>query len=210
MLGYSHDELLGRKLWEIGPFKDIAASQNPFDTAEQGVHPLRGSSAGPRGGLHDRSSSSATSTWSMHEGDPVQHSRHHRPQRRKRASEGERRALVLVAALQRRDSEMTLLNRMNDLLQTCETTGGGLSGHRLDRRRTYSSGSAAVSRCSTRGPVLETVARWGDGTLVEDGFPMEDCWALRTGPASRRHRSARRTFFAATSFAAGHGYRACR
>jgi len=30
LLGYSHGELLGRKLWEIGPFKDIAASRAAF------------------------------------------------------------------------------------------------------------------------------------------------------------------------------------
>ena len=30
LLGYSHDELLGKKLWEIGPFKDIAASRVAF------------------------------------------------------------------------------------------------------------------------------------------------------------------------------------
>jgi len=28
MLGYSHTELIGKALWEIGPVKDIAASQN--------------------------------------------------------------------------------------------------------------------------------------------------------------------------------------
>jgi PAS domain S-box-containing protein len=30
MLGYSHAELLGKTLWEIGPFRDIAASQSAF------------------------------------------------------------------------------------------------------------------------------------------------------------------------------------
>jgi len=30
MLGYSHDELLGKMLWEIGPFRDIAASRGAF------------------------------------------------------------------------------------------------------------------------------------------------------------------------------------
>src|SRR3989304_1856788 len=30
LLGYSHTELLGKKLWEIGPFRDIAASQAAF------------------------------------------------------------------------------------------------------------------------------------------------------------------------------------
>ena len=30
LLGYSHDELLGKRLWEIGPFRDVAASQAAF------------------------------------------------------------------------------------------------------------------------------------------------------------------------------------
>ncbi len=30
LLGYSEDELLGKKLWEIGPFRDIAASRDAF------------------------------------------------------------------------------------------------------------------------------------------------------------------------------------
>jgi formate hydrogenlyase transcriptional activator len=31
MLGYSHEDILGKKLWEIGPFKDIGASKAAFD-----------------------------------------------------------------------------------------------------------------------------------------------------------------------------------
>jgi PAS domain S-box-containing protein len=30
LLGYSHGELLGKRLWEIGPFRDIAASRDAF------------------------------------------------------------------------------------------------------------------------------------------------------------------------------------
>ena len=30
LLGYSHAELLGKMLWEIGPFRDIAASRGAF------------------------------------------------------------------------------------------------------------------------------------------------------------------------------------
>ncbi len=30
LLGYSHTEIIGKKLWEIGPMKDIAASQDAF------------------------------------------------------------------------------------------------------------------------------------------------------------------------------------
>ena len=35
MLGYSHDEFLGKKLWEIGPFKDIKESRRIFGQLQE-------------------------------------------------------------------------------------------------------------------------------------------------------------------------------
>jgi two-component system cell cycle sensor histidine kinase/response regulator CckA len=35
MLGYSHEEFLGKKLWEIGPFKDLEASRTAFEELQQ-------------------------------------------------------------------------------------------------------------------------------------------------------------------------------
>jgi two-component system cell cycle sensor histidine kinase/response regulator CckA len=35
MLGYSHEEFLGKKLWEIGPFKDFEASRTAFDELQK-------------------------------------------------------------------------------------------------------------------------------------------------------------------------------
>jgi PAS domain S-box-containing protein len=35
MLGYTHAELLGKRLWEIGPFRDIAASRDAFSKLRQ-------------------------------------------------------------------------------------------------------------------------------------------------------------------------------
>ncbi|NLO04750.1 MAG: PAS domain S-box protein [candidate division WS1 bacterium] len=35
LLAYSHDELIGRKLWEIGPFKDVAAAQAAFEKLQE-------------------------------------------------------------------------------------------------------------------------------------------------------------------------------
>jgi PAS domain-containing protein len=39
--GYTREELLGEKLWEIGPFKDVVASQAAFRELQQKMHPLR-------------------------------------------------------------------------------------------------------------------------------------------------------------------------
>jgi diguanylate cyclase (GGDEF)-like protein/PAS domain S-box-containing protein len=35
MLGYSHEEFLGKKLWEIGPFKDIEASRTAYQELQK-------------------------------------------------------------------------------------------------------------------------------------------------------------------------------
>ncbi len=35
MLGYSHDEFLGKKLWEVGPFSDKTESKEMFATLQE-------------------------------------------------------------------------------------------------------------------------------------------------------------------------------
>ena len=35
MLGYSHEEFIKKKLWEVGAFKDIEASQNAFEVLQE-------------------------------------------------------------------------------------------------------------------------------------------------------------------------------
>ncbi len=46
LLGYSHEELLGKELWQIGLLQDKAASQEAFECLKRGgLHPLRGPAA---------------------------------------------------------------------------------------------------------------------------------------------------------------------
>ena len=66
MLGYSHTELIGKALWEIGPIKDIAASRDAMNQLQKKEYvryenlPLE-----TKAGNTSRWSSSAMSTWSM-------------------------------------------------------------------------------------------------------------------------------------------------
>ena len=66
LLGYTHDELVGKELWEIGLFRDIESNKAAFRTLqEKGLHPVRGSAAADQGRpAASRWSSSATSTTS--------------------------------------------------------------------------------------------------------------------------------------------------
>jgi PAS domain S-box-containing protein len=51
MLGYPHNELIGKSLWEIGAVKDIAASQDAMrQLQKKGIRPLRESAAGNQSG----------------------------------------------------------------------------------------------------------------------------------------------------------------
>ena len=82
MLGYSHAELIGKALWEIGPIKDIAASRDamnqlqkkeyvryenlPLETKAGTTHP---------GGVRQQR---LPGRWLAR--DPMQRPRYHRPQ----------------------------------------------------------------------------------------------------------------------------------
>jgi diguanylate cyclase (GGDEF)-like protein len=70
---------------------------------------------------------------------------------------------------------------MNDLLQSCETQEEAYRIIALTAGELFTGRSGCLSVLHSSGQYLETFARWGDDTLVEDVFPMEDCWALRRG-----------------------------
>ena len=53
MLGYSHEEFVGKKLWEIGPFKDVKASKFVFAELQEGVCTIRAFTAPSQGWTRD-------------------------------------------------------------------------------------------------------------------------------------------------------------
>ena len=87
----------------------------------------------------------------------------------------------VVATLRHRDGEMTLLNHMNELLQTCETQEEAYRVIPMIAAELFAGQSGCLAVFHGSGQYLETMARWGDGTPVENVFPMKDCWAIRRG-----------------------------
>ena len=54
LLGFSHDELVGQTIWELGPFKDIESNKIKFDQLQRkGIRPLRKPAAGNQRRPHD-------------------------------------------------------------------------------------------------------------------------------------------------------------
>jgi diguanylate cyclase (GGDEF)-like protein/PAS domain S-box-containing protein len=184
MLGYSHGELLGKKLWEIGSFKDIAANQAAFQELQHKKYiryedlPLES-----KGGEH-RQVEFVSNVYLVDHTKVIQCNVRDITSRKlaeaslQRANE---KLSSLVTALRRRDGEMTLLNRMNELLQTCETQEEAYRVIPMMAAEMFPGQSGCLAVFHGSDQYLETVARWGDETLVENVFPMKDCWAIRRG-----------------------------
>ena len=184
LLGFSPAELLGKELWEIGLLKDVQASQDAFRELEQKGY-IRYEDLPLQTKEGRRREVEFVSNVYAEDGHQVIQCNIRDITERKRAEESARKAhdelTAVVTELQRRDGEMRLLNRMNDLLQICNTQEEAykviapLGGELFPGQR----GCIAVVRAS--GQHLETVAHWGDEAPVEPIFSLGDCWALRRG-----------------------------
>ncbi len=184
LLGFSHAELLGKELWQIGLLKDAQASRDAFRELEQ-----TGYIRYDHLPLHTKEGKSRevefVSNVYEEDGHQVIQCNIRDISERRHAEELVRKAndelMVFVAELQRRESEMQLLNRMTDLLQTCNTQEEAYKVIALQAGELFAAHNGCVAILHPSGQHLETVARWGDQAPVGPSFPLEDCWALRRG-----------------------------
>ncbi len=184
MLGYSHTELIGKALWEIGPVKDIAASQDALRRLQNKEYiryenlPLE-TKAGQHIQVEFVSNVYLVDGWRVIQCNVRDITA------RKTAEEGMRTAndelLASVAELQRRDEEMKSLIRLNDLLQSCTTQVEAYKVVGHVAIELFAGQSGCLAFWSGSDQHLETVASWGDETILKSSFSLEDCWALRRG-----------------------------
>ena len=184
LLGYSHTELLGKKLWEIGSFRDITASQDAFRELQTREYirydnlPLETKSQ-KRIQVEFVSNVYLVNSTRVIQCNIRDITDRQEAENAFRKTHGE--LLALVSELKKVEGEMQLLNRMNGLLQTCTTQDeayrvvGMLMGELFAGRN----GFLAIFHASDQN--LQRVACWGDEALAEPTFSTEDCWALRRG-----------------------------
>ncbi|MHB8079258.1 MAG: sensor domain-containing diguanylate cyclase [Candidatus Krumholzibacteriia bacterium] len=184
LLGFAHDELIGKTLWELGPFHDVAANREAFQQLQATEYaryenlPLESKGKEPR-------QVEFISNVYLVDGARVIQCNIRDITARRRAESDVRAAneelAALVTELRKRDAEMQLLNRMNDLLQTCSAQDEAYRVIALMAGELFAGQDGCLAVLRPGNPDLEVVARWGAASPVEASFPMDDCWAMRRG-----------------------------
>jgi diguanylate cyclase (GGDEF)-like protein/PAS domain S-box-containing protein len=184
LLGYTHEELIGKKLWEIGPFKDIVASQAAFRELQQKQYiryeelPLE-TITGKRVEVEF-----VSNLYEVNGKKVIQcniRDISERMQTKDKLRKANDELSALVAELQKHEYEMRLINRMNDLLQACKTQEEAYQVIALAASELFTDQSGGLAILHASGQYLETVAGWGKEALLEPIFSLEECWAMRRG-----------------------------
>ena len=184
MLGYSHTELIGKALWEIGPVKDIAASSGAMRHLQKEEYiryenlPLE-----TKAGQHLQVE--FISNVYLVDGERVIQCNIRDITARKRSEDALRKVndelLASVAELKRRDEEMKSLIRLNDLLQSCTIQAEAYQVVGLMANELFAGQSGGLAISGSPIQHLEIVAGWGNESPLKARFSLEDCWAIRRG-----------------------------
>jgi diguanylate cyclase (GGDEF)-like protein/PAS domain S-box-containing protein len=184
LLGYTREELLGKKLWEIGPFKDAVASQTAFQELQLKKY-IRYEELPLETRYGERVEVEFVSNLYEVNGKKVIQCNVRDISERMRTKDSLRKAneelSTLVVELQKHDREMRQINRMNDLLQACKTQEEAYQVIALAVGELFAGQSGGLAILHDSGQYLETFARWGDEALLDSVFSLEDCWAMRRG-----------------------------
>ena len=184
MLGYSKTELVGKALWEIGPVKDIAASQEAMRHLQHSEYiryedlPLE-TKTGERKQVEFVSNVYLVNGWRVIQCNIRDITARKHAETRVQLANDE--LVALVDELQWRDREMQLLNHMNDLLQSCTTQTEAYQVITLTAGDLFPGYSGSLSILHAEDQTLEVVAYWGTEVIIDSTFSVEDCWALRRG-----------------------------
>jgi diguanylate cyclase (GGDEF)-like protein len=99
---------------------------------------------------------------------------------RKRAEE---KLAATATELEQHNREITLLNEMGDLLQTCLTVEEASAVVAQFAQKLFPNQSGALCLIAASRNLVEAVATWGESPPQERLFTPDDCWALRRGQA---------------------------
>ena len=190
MLGYSRDEFLGKKLWELGAVKDTATSHVAFrELREKGYIRYENLPLQTRDGRGIQVEF-VSNVYRVDDTKVIQCNIRDITKRKlseDALEQAHAKQSVWVQELEQRNREITLLAEMGKLLQSCISADEVYAVVAQAARQLFPAESGALGVSDTGRHVIKFVVSWG-GVAVspnETEFPPEHCWALRTG---RMHR----------------------
>ncbi|MDO9302252.1 MAG: PAS domain S-box protein, partial [Anaerolineales bacterium] len=184
MLGYSREEFIKKKLWEVGAFKDIKTSQEAFEALQEKEYiryedlPLKAKD----GRMVDVEF--VSNVYLVDDEKVIQCNIRditERKQAETLVQTTNDKLMALVEELQWRDSQMKLMNRMNSLLQSCVTQDEAYQVITLIAKDLFPGHNGSLAILDGINQQLEVVARWGTEMIIESTFLLGDCWGLRRG-----------------------------
>ena len=184
LLGYTESELIGKALWEIGPVQEIPDSQEAMRQLQKNEYiryediPLE-TKAGVHIHVEFVSNVYLVDGWRV-----IQCNIRDITDRKRAESQvltANDKLLALVNELQWRDKQMQIMNRMNELLQSCITQEEAYRVITLSAADLFPGHNGSLAILPNRNENLEVVARWGTEMIMESSFSLDDCWALRLG-----------------------------
>ena len=91
------------------------------------------------------------------------------------------RLTASLSAMQVHTRDLTLINEMNELMQTClrEEEIHRVFGHMAQTLKLGDGGMLAMTHSPGRG--LHSVVTWGDSEGLDTQFAQDDCWGIRRG-----------------------------
>jgi diguanylate cyclase (GGDEF)-like protein/PAS domain S-box-containing protein len=184
LLGFAHEELIDKTLWEIGPFRDVAASREAFQQLQAKEYARYENLPLETKGKESREVEFISNVYLVNGTRVIQCNirditERIRAEAKLRVANEE--LATLVTELRKRDAQMQLLNRMNDLLQACKTQEEAYQVIALMADELFAGQDGCLAVLRPGNPDLELVARWGETPQVESTFSIDDCWAMRRG-----------------------------
>ena len=184
LLGYPESELIGKALWEIGPVKNIADSQEAMRELQKNDYiryediPLE-----TKGGVHKHvefvSNVYLVDGWRVIQCNIRDITE--RKQAETLVQTTNDKLLAFVEELQWRDNQMKLMNQMNDLLQSCVTQDEAYQVISLIAQDLFPGHNGSLAILDGSNQQLEVVVRWGTEEIIKSTFSLGDCWGLRRG-----------------------------
>lgn len=184
LLGYTHAELVGKELWQIGPVEDVEASREAMRHLQNEEY-IRYENLPLETKSKERVHVEFVSNLYLVGEERVIQCNVRNITARRVAEENAARLngelLALVADMERRDREMIRLNHMNDLLHACATQDEAFAVIAQAAGDLFPGHSGFLAMLQPGDRRLESVSRWGDDALGVAGFVLADCWAMRRG-----------------------------